>query len=38
MLPKGAPAEVVKKLNEAVVAAINTPSVQERMKAPRRDR
>ena len=31
-LPKGAPAEVVKKLNEAAVATIQTPSVQERLK------
>ena len=30
-LPKGAPADVVKKLNEAAVAAIATPSVQERL-------
>jgi tripartite-type tricarboxylate transporter receptor subunit TctC len=33
LLPKNAPPAVVKKLNEAAVAAINTPSVQERMKA-----
>jgi tripartite-type tricarboxylate transporter receptor subunit TctC len=31
-LPKGAPADVVKKLNAAAVAAIETPSVQERLK------
>ena len=31
-LPKGAPADVVKKLNEAAVGAIETPSVQERLK------
>ena len=31
-LPKGAPADVVKKLNEAAVATIATPSVQERLK------
>ena len=30
-LPKGAPADVVKKLNEAAVDAIATPSVQERL-------
>ena len=30
-LPKGAPADVVKKLNEAAVGAISTPSVQERL-------
>jgi tripartite-type tricarboxylate transporter receptor subunit TctC len=30
-LPKGAPADVVKKLNEAAVGAIATPSVQERL-------
>jgi tripartite-type tricarboxylate transporter receptor subunit TctC len=33
LLPKNAPANAVKKLNEAAVAAINTPSVQERMKS-----
>jgi len=32
-LPKGAPANAVKKLNDAAVAAINTPAVRERMKA-----
>lgn len=31
-LPKGAPADVVKKLNEAAVGAISTPSVQERLQ------
>ena len=31
-LPKGAPADVVKKLNAAAVGAIETPSVEERMK------
>jgi tripartite-type tricarboxylate transporter receptor subunit TctC len=31
-LPKGAPADVVKKLNEAAVGAIETASVQERLK------
>ena len=31
-LPKGAPANVVKKLNGAAVGAINTPAVQERLK------
>jgi tripartite-type tricarboxylate transporter receptor subunit TctC len=31
-LPKGAPADVVKKLNEAAIATIETPSVQERLK------
>jgi tripartite-type tricarboxylate transporter receptor subunit TctC len=30
-LPKGAPADVVNKLNAAAVAAIETPSVQERL-------
>jgi tripartite-type tricarboxylate transporter receptor subunit TctC len=30
-LPKGAPADVVKKLNEAAVGALATPSVQERL-------
>lgn len=30
-LPKGAPADVVKKLNAAAVGAIETPSVQERL-------
>ena len=31
-LPKGAPADVVKKLNAAAIGAIETPSVQERLK------
>jgi Uncharacterized protein conserved in bacteria len=31
-LPKGAPGDIVKKLNEAAVAAISTPSVQERLQ------
>jgi tripartite-type tricarboxylate transporter receptor subunit TctC len=31
-LPKGAPADVVKKLNVAAVGAIETPSVQERLQ------
>ena len=30
-LPKGAPADIVKKLNEAAVGAIATPAVQERL-------
>jgi len=30
-LPKGAPADIVQKLNSAMVAAMKTPSVQERM-------
>ena len=37
-LPKGAPADVVKKLNEAAVGAIATPSVQERLATARRNR
>ena len=32
-LPKGAPAPIVKKLNEAIVQAINTPSVRERLES-----
>jgi tripartite-type tricarboxylate transporter receptor subunit TctC len=32
-LPKQAPEAIVKKLNAAAVSAINTPAVQERMKA-----
>lgn len=32
LAPKGTPPAVIRKLNEAAVAAINTPSVQERMK------
>jgi tripartite-type tricarboxylate transporter receptor subunit TctC len=31
-LPKGAPAEVVKKLNDAVVEALDTPAVKERLE------
>ena len=31
-LPKGAPADVVKKLNDAMVAAMNSPSVKERLQ------
>ena len=31
-LPKGAPAAVVKRLNEAMVAAMNTPAVRERLQ------
>jgi tripartite-type tricarboxylate transporter receptor subunit TctC len=31
-LPKGAPADVVKKLNEATVAAMKTPMVKERLE------
>ncbi len=31
-LPKGAPADIVKKLNEAAVATVETASVQERLK------
>jgi tripartite-type tricarboxylate transporter receptor subunit TctC len=31
-LPKGTPAEIVQKLNAAVIAILDTPSVQERMK------
>ena len=31
-LPKGTPAPIVQKLNEATVAAIDTPSVQEQLK------
>jgi tripartite-type tricarboxylate transporter receptor subunit TctC len=30
-LPKGAPADVVKKINDAAVQAINTPAVRERL-------
>ena len=37
-LPKGAPADVVKKLNEAAIGAIETPSVQERCEAWRDSR
>jgi tripartite-type tricarboxylate transporter receptor subunit TctC len=32
-LPKGAPADVVKKLSEAVIATIKTPTVRERLEA-----
>jgi tripartite-type tricarboxylate transporter receptor subunit TctC len=32
-LPKGAPAEVVKKLNDAVVKSLDTPAVKERLEA-----
>jgi tripartite-type tricarboxylate transporter receptor subunit TctC len=31
LLPKDAPADVVKKLNSAAIATLNTPSVQERL-------
>jgi tripartite-type tricarboxylate transporter receptor subunit TctC len=31
-LPKGAPENVVKKLNEAAVAAMNTPAVKDRLQ------
>jgi tripartite-type tricarboxylate transporter receptor subunit TctC len=31
-LPKGTPAEIVQKLNAAVIATLDTPSLQERMK------
>ncbi len=31
-LPKGAPPEIVKKLNETAIAALNTPAVQERLQ------
>jgi len=31
-LPKGTPAPIIQKLNEATVAAIDTPSVQEQLK------
>jgi tripartite-type tricarboxylate transporter receptor subunit TctC len=31
-LPKGAPADVVKKLNEATIAAMTTPSVRDRLE------
>jgi len=30
-LPKGAPADVVKKLNEAMVATIETPTIRDRL-------
>src|SRR6059058_6185742 len=32
-LPKGAPADIVKKLNDAAVQAMKTPSVRERLEA-----
>jgi tripartite-type tricarboxylate transporter receptor subunit TctC len=32
-LPKGAPADVVKKLNDAVVKSLETPAVKERLEA-----
>jgi len=32
-LPKGAPADVVKKLNEAMLGTMNTASVRERLQA-----
>ena len=32
-LPKGAPADVVKKLNETAIAAMTTPAVQERLQS-----
>ena len=35
-LPKGAPADVVKKLNDAAVQAMKTPAVRERLEAARR--
>jgi tripartite-type tricarboxylate transporter receptor subunit TctC len=31
-LPKGTPTEIVQKLNAAIIATMNTPSLQERMK------
>jgi tripartite-type tricarboxylate transporter receptor subunit TctC len=31
-LPKGAPADIVKKLNETAIAAMNTPSVRDRLQ------
>ena len=31
-LPKGVPADVVKKLNDAIVGTINTPAVRERLQ------
>jgi tripartite-type tricarboxylate transporter receptor subunit TctC len=31
-LPKGTPAEIVQKLNAAVIATLDTPSLRERMK------
>jgi tripartite-type tricarboxylate transporter receptor subunit TctC len=32
-LPRGAPADIVKKLNDAAVAAMKTPTVRERLDA-----
>ena len=32
LLPKGAPADIVKKLNEAAIGAISTPAVQEKLQ------
>jgi len=32
-LPKGVPADIVKKLNDAAVAAMNTPAVKDKMQA-----
>src|ERR1700680_3912850 len=32
-LPKGAPADIVKKLNDAAVEAMKTPAVRERLEA-----
>ena len=32
-LPKGAPADVVKKLNEAAIAAMTTPAVRDRLES-----
>ena len=32
VLPKGTPADVVKKLNDAMVAAMNSPSVKDRLQ------
>jgi len=34
-LPKGVPADVVKKLNDAIVGTINTPAVRERLQGLR---
>ena len=31
-LPKGTPAAIIRKLNDAIVAAMNRPSVQQRLK------
>ena len=35
-MPKGTPADVVKKLNDAAVAAMNTPAIKDRLQKPRR--